>query len=117
MTEAEALTELTLLVAADEEPVLDAVNLESILAYGRRPDAGGNVYADTDWDPTWDLNSAAAEGWRRKASIAAGRFSFAEDGQRFDRAAVYAHCTAQAQVYSDRVIGSIKTVAGTAIPT
>lgn len=109
MTEAEAQTKLELMILADEEPVLAADQISDVLTYARRPDADGNVYTDgtATWTPTWDLDAAAAEGWRRKAGIAASRFSFAEDGQRFDRAQVFAHCTEQAAFYARRSMGSI----------
>lgn len=107
MTEEEAAEKLALLVLAEEEPILDADQLADCLTYARRPDAENYVYSDDEWTPTWDLDAAAAEGWRRKAGIAAARFNFAEDGQRFDRAQVYAHCLQQAEQYARRSLGSI----------
>ena len=66
-------------------------------------DAGG------DWAPTWDMDAAAAEGWRTKAARAAGRFDFGEDGQQFSRSQVAAHCTAMAERYEKRAVGSVRT--------
>lgn len=40
-------------------------------------DAGGL------WIPTWDLNKAAAEGWRWKAAKLSKKFDFASDNQEF----------------------------------
>lgn len=107
MTEQEAQEKLELMVLADEEPELDSDQIADILTHARRPDSEGRVYGDDDWEPTWDLDAAAAEGWLRKAGIAASRFNFAEDGQRFDRAQVYAHCIAQSERYARRLMGSI----------
>jgi hypothetical protein len=107
MTEDEARDKLTLMVLADEDPALSEAQLEDVLMHARLPDADGNVYGDDAWTPTWDLTGAAAEGWRRKAGIAASRFNFAEDGQRFDRAQVYAHCISQANYYAEKAMGSI----------
>lgn len=105
--ESDLLEKLSRMVLADEEPALSTAQLEDCLVYARRPDSEGRGYSDTDWEPTWDLDAAAAEGWRRKASIAANRFNFAEDNQRFDRAQVYQHCAAQAEDYARRSMGAI----------
>jgi hypothetical protein len=81
--------------------------LDDCLTYARRPDTDGYDYSDSEWTPTWDIDAAAAEGWRRKAGLAAARFNFAEDTQRFDRAQIYAHCIRQAEQYARRSMGSL----------
>jgi hypothetical protein len=111
VTEEEAQTKLELMVLADEDPALSSDQVADCLTYARRPDEDDNDYADAAWTPTWDLDAAAAEGWRRKAGIAAARFNFAEDSQRFDRAQIYAHCLSQAAEYSRRSMGSIPNTA------
>ncbi len=105
----EVRTRLELLILADEDPVLSEAQILAVLTYARRPDPDDLDYEDANWTPTWDLDAAAAEGWRRKAGLAASRFNFAEDGQRFDRAQVYAHCVAQAEYYGNRSMGVIPT--------
>lgn len=107
MTEAEALTKLKLMVLDTEDPQLSSTQVADCLTYARRPDSDDRDYSDDDWEPTWDLDAAAAEGWRRKAGIAANRFNFAEDGQRFERAQIYAHCLQQAEQYARRAMGAI----------
>lgn len=109
MTEEEAATKLALMVLSDEDPELSPDQMDDILAHARRPDADDYTYADDEWTPTWDLDAAAAEGWRRKAGLAASRFNFAEDSQRFDRAQVYANCLQQAEQYARRAMGAIPT--------
>ena len=59
------------------------------------------------WSPTWDLRSAAFEGWMRKAGKAAGRFNFQTDGQSFERGMTHAQCIAMADQYRRRGVGSI----------
>ena len=113
MTEAEALAKLELMALSDEEPVLSSDQLEDCLDNARRPDADDLGPSDSGWTGTWDLDYAAAEAWRRKAGIASGRFSFAEDGQRFERAQVYAHCMSQAEMYARRSMGAIDTSGST----
>lgn len=109
MTEADALNKLTLMVLSDEDPALDVDQLNDCLTYARRADAEDRDYSDAAWTPTWDFDAAAAEGWRRKAGLAAARFNFAEDSQRFERSQIYAHCLQQAEQYARRAMGAIPT--------
>jgi hypothetical protein len=95
------------MVESATEPTLTEDDLDDLMDAAARPDADGLDRSDADWTPTWDLNAAAAEGWARKASKAAANFNFAEDGQRFDRAQIYAHCAAQQKVYADKAMGSL----------
>jgi len=57
------------------------------------------------WAPTFDLNAAAAEGWRWKAGKAAAQFSFAAHEQRFDRAQKHSHCLAMVREFTRKVVG------------
>lgn len=66
------------------------------------------------WDPTYDLNAAAAEGWRWKAAKVAGEFDFGTDQQTFSRSDKHAACLAMADEYRKRVTGSVKV--GTGLP-
>jgi hypothetical protein len=95
------------MVEADSEPVLSEDDLDDLIDAAARPDADGLYRNDAAWTPTWDLNAAAAEGWARKSSKAANKFNFSEDGQRFDRAQIYAHCAAQQKMYADKAMGSL----------
>ena len=72
---------------------------------------GSVVWSDNgaEWSPTWNLEAAAADGWRTKAAKAAGRFDFGEDGQQFSRSQVVAHCTAMAKRFEGRNAGSTRT--------
>lgn len=104
----EAEEKLRRMILADEDPALADNQVTDLLELAQRPDADGFTALDgAAWTPTWDLNYAAAEGWRRKAGIAAGRFNFTEDGQAFQRAQVYAHCVSQAEEYARKGMGAI----------
>lgn len=61
----------------------------------------------TTWAPTYDLDAAAARGWRMKAGKAAGRFDFAEDGQQFTRSQIVAHCHAMAEAFETGSAGTL----------
>lgn len=61
----------------------------------------------TTWAPTYDLDAAAARGWRMKAGKAAGRFDFAEDGQQFTRSQIMAHCIGMADTFDNGTAGTL----------
>ncbi len=91
----------------DSEPELTQADIEDLVTAAARPDKEGRTREDADWTPTYDFNAGAAEGWARKASKAANKFNFSEDGQRFDRAQIYAHCAAQHKMYANKAMGSL----------
>lgn len=64
------------------------------------------------WLPTFDLNAAAAEGWRTKAGKVAGEFSFGSDGQSFNTNEIFDMCTRQADFYRKRIVGSMPVSPG-----
>jgi hypothetical protein len=88
-------------------------------------DAGSTVVDGTvswtevgaSWSPTYDLNAAAAEGWRWKAAKVAGEFDFNTDQQTFNRTGKHVQCLAMAEHYQKRVSGSIRVKASLPILT
>lgn len=109
MDEPTARDHLAAMVAAESEPALDDDELDMLVDLARRADSDGRAPDDDDWSPTWDLNAAAAEGWRRKAAKVAGEFGFAADGQTFQRHQAHAMCLAMEERYRRRVAGSVTT--------
>lgn len=105
MTEQDALAELTRRIVPSEIPTIGTADVTAILGNARRADSEGRSVDDPEWVPTWDLDAAAAEGWAVKAGKAANLYSFTEDGQRFDRAAIYRHCIEQSRLYGRRLVG------------
>lgn len=63
----------------------------------------------TTWRPTWALDAAAADCWRRKAAKAAGAFSFTADGHTFQRQQVAANCLRMAAVHARRAHATVIT--------
>lgn len=110
LEESAARVRLELMLQADAEPPLDEENVDDLLDLCRRMDAAGNAPSAAGWEATWDLNMGAAEGWRRKAGLVAGRFSFSADGQAFQRQQAFEHCLDMARMYAARVGGSISLV-------
>lgn len=105
-----ALALLTDMVAATSRPVLSPETVSAILDQNRTVDDEGRLATDMGWDGTWDLNSAAAAGWRLKAGKVAGDFNFSADGASYSKADVLAHCLAMADQYGARTAGVTRTL-------
>lgn len=63
----------------------------------------GSLY----WAPIWDLNYAAAEGWRWKQAKVAHMIEFIGDGHRFFQDQLTDHCEKMVAMYSKRVSGTL----------
>lgn len=107
MTEAEALARLQRMVAHDVDPVLTSAEVTDLLDMARREDSEGLAPSETDWEPTFDLDAAAAEGWRWKAGKTVPRFGVALDGESLNRQHVYAHCLKQSDAYARKIMGNL----------
>jgi hypothetical protein len=55
------------------------------------------------WQPTYDLNAAAAEGWRWKMAKLASGIDFTTDGQSFSKSQAFDHAKAMIEYYASRV--------------
>lgn len=55
---------------------------------------------------SYDLNRAAADIWRQKASYYAGQFTFSTDNMKVDRGALYKHCLEMAIEFEQRAATS-----------
>lgn len=89
-------------VDADGDPPLTTDELDDILEMFQRVDSEGRAPGDDEWVPTYDLAAAAAEGWMRKAAMAAGRFDFQADGAQLSRSQVVEHCERMAERWRHR---------------
>lgn len=105
MDETEARERITRAVAAAKEPVLEAGELDDLVALAKRPDGVGLTPADTGWAPTWDINAAAHVGWLWKAAKASGDFTFSDDAGSYNRREVFDMCERMADVYRKKVLG------------
>lgn len=96
---ADAVDELRIMVAASSHPVLDDTRLLRILYNARRPDSDRKNPNEDGWSSTYDLDAAAAEGWRIKAGEVAGDYTFQSDDSKLDRSDVIKHCLAMEKTY------------------
>jgi hypothetical protein len=107
MTQQEALDLLKAETAAGFDPKLSDTELESILLRARLADTDGRAPSDEDWEPTYDLNRAAAHGWRLKAGKCANHHGVTMKGRIFAAQQVYEHCLQQEREYKKRIGGTI----------
>lgn len=101
------LQKLNRMTASDSEPVLTEGDLEQLLADHSRPDAEGRLPADLNWAPTYDLNAAAAEGWRWKAARAGELTAVDLDGTKLSAEQIFDHCERMISIYSRRVMTTV----------
>lgn len=103
MQRADAYQLIARMVQSDQEPTLDTTALNALVSYAQRVDVFGLPPSDTSWTPTYDLNAAAAEGWRWKAGSAAGQYDWTSTLQAFKPSQVATMCLAQAKAYAAKV--------------
>lgn len=95
------------MTAASAEPALAEEELTQLLADFSRPDAEGRPPTDLNWVPTYDLNAAAAEGWRWKAARATELTAVDLDGTKLSAEQIFEHCERMIGVYSRKVGGTV----------
>lgn len=88
------------ILAWTTEPELSDGEIDELLAGSTIKDAEGLTPLDEEWSPTYDLNSAAAQGWLIKAARAAG--SVDEPTAGVVTSKVFDNCRAMARIYSSR---------------
>ena len=108
MTREQAKERLRAKLQPDSEPQLDDATVELLLEDAKRADRYDVWPTQDGWEPTWDLNAAASEGWLLKAGKAAELVSFDTDGSRMDASDVHQHCREMAAYYANRVRGHVR---------
>jgi len=108
-TEEEARAELETMVSASSDPALSSDEVTSLLLKSKRADRFGVRPGDDGWEETWDLDSAAAKGWERKAGKAASRVDFSADGANIRGSQTYEACMKIAATYAAKIVTSAPT--------
>lgn len=98
----EALDLLALKLQSNVDPVLSDAELATLLATFALPDASMSRPGDTGWVPTYDVDRAAAEGWRWKAGRVSDRTDIADEAAQIKRSQLYEHCMAMAASFDRR---------------
>lgn len=98
----QAVFRLRKMTAAESEPVLTDSDLSAVLYDAQRIDRYGVKPSEEGWEPTYDLNAAAADAWQMKAAAAAGDYDFSADGASYSRSQIVAQCLAMEDRYRKR---------------
>ena len=112
ITAPEARARLERMVAASAVPELVAAEVDDLMLLAARNDSANLPPGDPDWEPTYALNAAAAEGWRWKAGKVAGAVTIGQDGSTINRSDMHKACMAQAAHYDSMkndTVGDVTT--------
>jgi len=91
---------LETMLANDEEPILSEDVIETLLENAQVRDRNG-VYPDQDgYDLTYNLNVAAARGWRLKAARVAADYDLDVDGKGLSRSQMVDQFLSMASAYA-----------------
>ena len=90
------------------EPALTEDDLAASLASAAKMDANGYTPVDEEWQPTYDLNAAAANAWLTKAA----RASSTTEGDPATgpvTSKVFDNCRAMAKLFAAKRSGTFST--------
>lgn len=104
---------LKAMVQADIDPTLTADEIETILSLCAVVDEFGLEPQDAGWTATYDMNRAAASGWRFKAGKVANRYTFGSDARQINRSDFIKHCMEMAKIYTRRVTADVEVAGST----
>ena len=104
MNATQAALRLARMLQADVKPELSLVEQADLLEMCKLADSAGLAPSDAAWEPTWDLNRGAAEGWRWKAAKVASAFDYSADGGNYQRSQMAQMCREQAALYTRRIL-------------
>jgi len=104
-----AKDKLKKMIAWDSEPILDDGEVDDLLDGASVMDKNGLKPSDTDWDATYDLNTAAANGWLIKAARAAALVEVDPPGSGIVTSKVFDNCRAMARIYAGKRVGTVLT--------
>ncbi len=95
------------MLQASVHPLFDNFEIDDLLQDARRADADGRAPVDADWVGTYDLNSAAVQGWEMKAGKTAHQYYWSASGQQFNPQQYHEHCLTMAEQYRRKIIVSV----------
>lgn len=101
---------LKILTAADTEPSLTETEIGLLVEMFGTPDSEGRGPKNPEWQPTCDLNAAAAEGWRIKAGKISHEHDVTVDSQDFAASQKFSQCMEMAERYAKKVKGSFSAI-------
>lgn len=102
------LDKLKRMTAWEIDPALSEDDLNAALDTAPLPDLNGNSPADEEWQPTYDLNSAAAEAWLIKAARASALVEVGPPESGLTTSRVFDNCRQMARYYRSRGRATIR---------
>jgi len=96
------------MTAWEIEPALLDAEIDELLEQSGSPDQDGNMPEDEGWEPTYALNTAAANGWLIKAGRASSTTE-TEPESTYITSKVFDNCLKMAKLFSARKAGSVRT--------
>lgn len=103
-----AKDKLKKLTASSEEPVLTDLEIDELLAASAVADSAGLGPESEGWSPTYDVSSAAAEGWMIKAARSASTTE-TDAATLAVTSRVFDNCLRMARLYSKKRAASVPT--------
>lgn len=94
------LDRLKRMTAWEQVPKLTVDDLEALLEQYAIVDADGYTPSEVEWVPTYNLRSAARQGWLIKKGRAAELTSTDLDGNRMSANQVFEHCKEMVRSYA-----------------
>ena len=101
------LDKLKKMTAWDVAPLVSEAELEELLDAAATADNAGLGPNDAGWQPTYDLNSAAAATWLLKAGRASATVEVDPPGSGLYTSKVFENCRAMAMLYTAKMAGSV----------
>jgi hypothetical protein len=97
------------MTAWESEPALADEDVDELLAIYAKADMSDNTPDpdNEDWSPSFDLNAAAAEGWRWKAAKASEMIAADLDGAKLSAEQLFEHCERMIGIYAKRVRNTV----------
>src|SRR6476619_6768368 len=94
---------LKTMTAWDVEPALTDGEIDELLIPCCLKDKEGLPPTDPSWTPTYDLHTAAADGWLIKAARAAAMVEIDPPGSGIMTSKVFDNCRTMARIYRAKV--------------
>ncbi len=89
------------MTAWDTEPSLTETEVSELLGSASVADASGASPLNDDWEPSYDLNAAAANGWLIKAGRSASTTETDPDSLNV-ASKIFDNCLEMAKIYSNK---------------
>lgn len=96
--------------------MLTETEVESILDSAAIADAEGNSPTNDNWQPTYDINRAAAEAWLIKAARASALTEIDPPESGIVTSKIFDNCITMAKIYSARPRTSVRLTSSVESP-